>query len=230
MSLLPSDPEAEAETEPRVLGVDSDEAGEALSALSSETTRELLGALHEEPAAPSDLAERLDLTLQNVQYHLGKLDDAELVDVADTIYSEKGREMKVYAPADGPLVVFAGGESEAAGLQSVLSRLLGAVAALGVMSLLVQAWVGELPVPFGLGGAEGGGASSAEATPTPTAESMDAGKATETATGTATPQPTTVADTAAAAEAATGLPPGALFFLGGLVVILGVGILWWLRR
>lgn len=235
MSLLPSDPDPEAETEPRVLGVDSDEAGEALSALSSETTRELLAALHEEPATPSDLAERLDLTLQNVQYHLGKLDDADLVSVADTVYSEKGREMKVYGPADGPLVVFAGGETEAAGIRSVLSRLLGAVAALGVMSLVVQAWFGKPSLPFGLGGAGGedtgaGDAVTANATATPTEESVDLAQATETPAGTATPEPTTIAETAASAETAAGLPPGALFFLGGLVVILGVGALWWYRR
>ncbi|WP_373189862.1 ArsR/SmtB family transcription factor [Halolamina sp.] len=145
--LLPSRSTPEHDPEPRVLGVDSDEAGEAISALSSETTRELLGALHEEPATASGMADRLDLTLQNVQYHLGKLDDAELVEVADTVYSEKGREMKVYAPADGPLVVFTGDKSEAAGLQAMLKRLLAGIAGLAVTSLLVQAWLGEPPLP-----------------------------------------------------------------------------------
>jgi DNA-binding transcriptional ArsR family regulator len=236
MSLLPSDPDPETETEPRVLGVDSDEAGEALSALSSDTTREILGALHEEPDTASGLADRHDLTLQNVQYHLGKLDDADLVDVVDTVYSEKGREMKVYGPADGPLVVFAGGESEAAGLKSALSRLLGAVAALGVMSLLVQAYFRELPMPFSAGSAgeeqsDGAEGYSAEATQTPTPTEDSVGVAMEeTATPTPTPDIQTTTEAAAAAESAAGLPPGALFFLGGLVVLLGVAAVWWLRR
>lgn len=164
--LLPSRSTPEHDPEPRVLGVDSDEAGKAISALSSETTRDLLGALHEEPDTASGVAGRLDLTLQNAQYHLGKLDDAELVEVADTVYSEKGREMKVYAPADGPLVVFTGGESEAAGLQAMLKRLLAGLGGLAVTSLLVQAWLDELPLPVAETGSADSEALSTQTTTT----------------------------------------------------------------
>ena len=168
--LLPSNADREHDPDPRVLGVDSDEAGEALSALSSETTRELLGALHEEPATPSAIADRLDHTLQNVQYHIGKLDDAGLVEVVDTVYSEKGREMKVYAPADGPLVVFTGAQSEASGLEAMLKRLLAGIGGLAVTSLLVQAWLGELPLPIGQTGSADSEAMTVD-TATTTAES-----------------------------------------------------------
>lgn len=168
--LLPSSAEREHDPEPRVIGVDSDEAGEALSALSSATTRELLGALHEEPDTPSSIANRLDHTLQNVQYHIGKLDDAGLVEVVDTVYSEKGREMKVYAPADGPLVVFTGDESEASGLEAMLKRLLAGIAGLAVTSLLVQAWLGEVPLPVAQTGSADSTDVSYQAT-TQTAES-----------------------------------------------------------
>ena len=197
--LLPSRNEPDHEPEPRVLDVESEEAGEALSALSSETTRTLLTALHEEPDTPSALADRLDHTLQNVQYHLGKLDDAGLVQTVDTVYSEKGREMKVYAPADGPLVVFAGGGSESTGLQAMLKRLLAGVAGLAVTSVLVQAWLGELPLPVAQTGSESG----------------DMG--------------TMSTETTAAAESAAGLPPGLLFFLGGAVVLLALTAVWWFR-
>jgi len=147
VDLLPSTPDADPDPEPRVLGVDSDEAGETLAALSSETARDMLGAFHEDPDTPSGIADRQDLSLQNAQYHIGNLEDAGLIEPIDTVYSEKGREMKVYAPADGPLVVFTGGESEAAGLQAMLKRLLAGIAGLAVTSLLVQAWLGEPPLP-----------------------------------------------------------------------------------
>lgn len=200
--LLPStsDITRSPDAEPRVIGVDSDEADDMLSALSSDTARRMLQSFHEEPATPSKMADRLDTSLQNVQYHLGKLDDANLVTVVDTVYSEKGREMNVYAPTDQPLVVYAGRESETLGLKKALSRLLGAVAVLGGFSLLVQAWLGDLSLPFGSASSDAGAMTTAEGS-------------------------------ARAVDAAAGLPPGLLFFLGGLVVLLSIGAVWyWQQR
>jgi len=167
MSLLPSEPDTEPpDAGPRVIGVDSEDAEDVLTALSSGTARELLSALHEDPAPPSRLAEEVDTSLQNAQYHLEKLEAAGAVEVVDTAYSEKGREMDVYAPADQPLVIFAGDGGEST-LRSALSRLLGSVGVLAVASLAVQALVGEgglLDAPTGgggAGGATGGGAGAA---------------------------------------------------------------------
>ncbi|MUV88930.1 helix-turn-helix domain-containing protein, partial [Halapricum sp. CBA1109] len=128
MSLLPSKPDTSPpeDAEPRVVGVDSDDAEDVISALSSDTARTVLAELHEDPAPPSELADRVDTSLQNVQYHLEKLQRAGAVSVVDTAYSAKGREMDVYAPADQPLVIFAGDEEKTTGLKAALSRLLGA--------------------------------------------------------------------------------------------------------
>jgi hypothetical protein len=78
--------------------------------------------------------------------------------------------MKVYAPADGPLVVFTGGQTEASGLEAMLKRLLAGIGGLAVTSLLVQAWLGELPLPFGEPASADGQAMTAD-TATTTAES-----------------------------------------------------------
>ncbi|WP_158058619.1 ArsR/SmtB family transcription factor [Halorussus halophilus] len=203
--LLPSTSDASAPqtAEPRVIGVDSDDADNLLGALSSETARELLAALHEDPATPSALAEEIDTSLQNAQYHLGNLEDADVIQVIDTIYSEKGREMKVYAPADQPLVVFAGNEEKTTGLKAALSRLLGAFGALGLLSLAVQEAFGD-----GVGALFGmtGGSSS----------SSDGGMGTMSTESTQT----------AADAASSVLPPGVLFFLGGALV-LSLGFAWW---
>lgn len=137
--LLPSLPDSEPDDrEPRVVDVDDDDAGELISALSSETARKLLATLHEEPATTSELADELDTSLQNVQYHLRNLSDADLVDVVDTAYSEKGREMDVYAAADEPLVLFSGGSTSSGGIRTALKRLLGGYVLIGLASLIVQ--------------------------------------------------------------------------------------------
>ena len=137
--LLPSLPDATPEDrEPRVVGVDDDDADELIAALGSETAREILTHLHDEPATKSELAAAVDTSLQNVQYHLSKLDGADLVDVVDTTYSEKGREMDVYAAADEPLVLFAGGSKASGGIKSALMRLLGGYGVIGLAAVAVQ--------------------------------------------------------------------------------------------
>ena len=202
--LLPSEVDASAadDPSPRVIGLDGDEADSLLSALSSGTARNVLTELHDDPDTPSALADRVDTSLQNVQYHLSNLADAGLVEVVDTVYSEKGREMKVFAPADRPLVMVAGGDTDAGELRTALTRLLGGVALLGVLSALVQAWLRGLP--FGSMSA-GGGAGSADGV-------------------------RVAAEATTAATAAGGLPPGLVFFLGGLAVLLAGFAAWYVRR
>jgi len=137
--LLPSLPDATPEDrEPRVVGVDDDDADDLIAALGSETAREILTRLHDEPATKSELADAVDTSLQNVQYHLSKLDGADLVDVVDTTYSEKGREMDVYAAADEPLVLFAGDSEASHGIKSALMRLLGGYGIIGLAAVAAQ--------------------------------------------------------------------------------------------
>lgn len=235
VDLLPSTPDADPDPEPRVLGVDSDEAGETLAALSSDTARGMLRAFHEDPDTPSGIADRQDISLQNAQYHIGNLQEAGLIEPVDTVYSEKGREMQVYGPADAPLIVYAGTEDDTTGLKAALSRLIGAVAALGLGSVLVQAYVGDLPLPFGTAGSGAGDYDTAAnatstATPTPTDTGMSIAEATETTTEQAAATATQAPEATMTAESAAGLPPGLLFFLGGAAVLLGVAAVWWLRQ
>jgi len=214
--LLPSTPDTSAadDADPRVIGLDSEDADDLIGALSSGTARELLTALHDEAATPSKLADRVDTSLQNTQYHLEKLEDADVIEVVDTAYSAKGREMNVYAPANQPLVVFAGGEEESTGLKAALTRLLGAVGVLGVVSVVVQALAGDLGGLFGgdVGRpAPGPGEDPVASNPNGTTE----------VTTTATDAAAGAADVAAA-----GVPPGLAFFVGGAVV-LAAGFAYW---
>jgi DNA-binding transcriptional ArsR family regulator len=144
VSLLPStdDASAKQEGEIQVLGVDEEETADVFEALASDTARRVLTAIYDEPAPPSALAERLDLSLQNVSYHLDNLEDAGIVEVADTRYSEKGKEMNVYAPADDPVVVFVGTEERKTGFLDLLRRLVGATGLLFVASVFLYLYQG----------------------------------------------------------------------------------------
>ncbi|PSQ41595.1 ArsR family transcriptional regulator [Halobacteriales archaeon SW_5_68_122] len=143
MSLLPSSPDVSPDSDPRLVGLDSEEADELMAALSSETARRLLAELHEDPAPPGELADRVDTSLQNAQYHLEKLESAGAIEDVGTAYSKKGREMTVYGPADSPLVIYAGEQERASGLRAALSRLFGGVLALAVASLAIQELFGR---------------------------------------------------------------------------------------
>jgi len=245
--LLPSEPDIDDDDgEPRVVGVDSEDADELLAALSSGTARKLIATLHETPSTPSELADAVGTSLQNVQYHLEKFEDANLVEVRGSRYSEKGREMSIYGPTDRPLVLFAGTEDQTRSVKSALASLLGGVGVLGVASLLVQQLVGggvQAPTTGGESGAgaiasqpahttvAAQGAQVAEATRTTTqqAAAMGAESVTTTAAAGGQLHAQSLQTAAAQGAGAAGLPPGLLFFLGGLLVLLlGAGL--WYRR
>jgi DNA-binding transcriptional ArsR family regulator len=86
------------------------ELGEAsfrrvFDALASETARSILEEIAAEPATASELATRVDTSIQNVEYHLTQLREAGLIVEAGVWYSERGTEMSVYAPRLEELVV-----------------------------------------------------------------------------------------------------------------------------
>lgn len=154
--LLPTGTNAssEQEGEPRTLWLDSDDTGELLSSLSSETARSILTELHDEPRTASEVATHVDTSLQNARHHLSKLEEAGAIRIADTRYSKKGREMNVYAPSEEPLMVFVTREERKTSFFDSLKGLMSATVLLGLVSLLVQ-WLvtptvernfaGELP-------------------------------------------------------------------------------------
>lgn len=258
MSLLPSrGPEVSTaqEGEMQVIGVDED-VDSLLDALSSDTARAVLNAIYDDPGTPSQIADRLDMSIQKVSYHLEKLEDEELISVAGTRYSEKGQEMKVYEPPEDPLVLFVGTRERKDSLRALVKRLLPTIGILALASVAVQRFLGrdggsEVTSLSSGGGAgdsapEYDAANDAAATATETATEAGGGsggggnmtlqsaEASEAATETATSTPmstesfeTTVQATdAVAGSAGVSVSPGLAFFLGGLLVIT-VLIGWW---
>ncbi|PSQ20077.1 ArsR family transcriptional regulator [Halobacteriales archaeon QS_8_69_26] len=176
--------EAPEEGELRTLWLDSDDTGDLISSLSSETARSILVRLHEDPATASEIAESVDTSVQNVRHHLDSLQEAGLVEVTDMRYSSKGREMDVYAPVDQPLVVLVGSEDDGSGFVDSLKRFLGAIGVLAAASLLIQYLV---VLQFNAGSAPG--------------------------------IPRVGEGAGAGGLAPLGMPPGLLFFAGGMLVL-----------
>lgn len=150
--LLPSQSDPEVTTDEgdlRVVSLTDDDAASLIRSLSSDTARAIVAALHEDPATASELSESVSTSLQNVRHHLGQLEAAGVVRVADTRYSVKGREMNVYAPTDDSLVVCVGSEADEDRFLDSLERLLGALALLAGVALLVQRAFGAGVVDVG---------------------------------------------------------------------------------
>ena len=93
------EPIAEPDRETRRFDIGDDSARTVVRALSSDCTVEILERLSDEPMTTTDVADAVDTSLQNAAYHIEKLDDAGLVNVVDTWYSSRGKEMAVYAVA-----------------------------------------------------------------------------------------------------------------------------------
>jgi len=97
--------------------------------------------LYEEPQTASDIAKSLDMSVQNAKYHLDKLEEAGLIEIIDIWYSDRGREMNVYAPTQSSsIILFAGNSNEKRSLRKILKQSLGITGILGIASFLFG-WV-----------------------------------------------------------------------------------------
>jgi DNA-binding transcriptional ArsR family regulator len=202
MGLLPRRAEpAERPDTAKVLDVSGEEASATFDALGSETARRIMAAVYEQPRTPVEIHEEVGTSLQNVHYHLDKLEEADLLKPAGVGYSEKGNEMTVYAPASEAVVLFAGEERERSRLERLVGRVLGLYFLLAIATVAfyyVRRWFLTEP-------ARGDTSLSTEQT----------GAAVER-----------VGD--AAATGGAGLDPTVVFFLGGLVALCGVTLYWYL--
>ncbi len=109
MSRLPlQDKSRPPPNEPQILGFDSDAADKAFEVLTASATRAVLSIIYEQPSTPTEIHDEVGTSLQTVHHHLGKLEDARLIEPAGVEYSENGTEMTLYAPVTEAVVLFAG--------------------------------------------------------------------------------------------------------------------------
>lgn len=115
-----------------------DQADAFFDALSSETSREVFEALYQEPSTPSELAEAINTSVQNIHYHLQKLEGADLIEPVETVYSNRGREVDIYAPTHEAVILITGMESTVNRIKRLLNRFVGSIAVLLIAALVIQ--------------------------------------------------------------------------------------------
>lgn len=143
--LLPTQTNATVERSdsPAVLSLNDDATRDVIEALSSETAYDIFRLLNETPATPAQISEQLDQSVQNVHYHLENLESADVIEVTDTCYSEKGREMSVYVVSEDPTLLFLGTEDDRPNLKRAFKSF---ASLLGPPSILLA--VGESITQF----------------------------------------------------------------------------------
>jgi len=92
-------------TNREIIEISDDRADALFKTLGSRTAREILAQLMQEPRTASELTEEMDTSLQNIHYHLKKLDDAGAIEEVAVEYSSRGREMSVYAATCRPQIL-----------------------------------------------------------------------------------------------------------------------------
>ena len=102
-TLLPNRTVEDYQTSPEYVSLN--ESDPIFDALRSKTARRIFTILHEEPTNISDIAAEIDSSVQNVSYHVEKMETAGLITPVDTWYSSQGKEMDVFAATSQPLVL-----------------------------------------------------------------------------------------------------------------------------
>ncbi len=108
-------------------------------AIASPTANEVLHILAGGPKTASDLTETLDIPMGTLKYHIENLLEAGLIEITETRYSVKGREVKVYALRDQLLIV-------APKVTSIRSILLKYTSLFAIVILASMAMFAILPL------------------------------------------------------------------------------------
>ncbi|HEY3274569.1 MAG TPA: winged helix-turn-helix domain-containing protein [Methanocella sp.] len=114
-----------------------DESKLITQTIANDTARQILELLAEGAMSTSAIAKRLEIPLTTAQYNVEKLIEAKLVVVEKTKYSEKGREVKLYAPARRMIVLVPANTSRQA-VMDVLKKYLVLLPLAGFVALMVE--------------------------------------------------------------------------------------------
>ncbi|HOU81136.1 MAG: helix-turn-helix transcriptional regulator [Methanoregulaceae archaeon] len=169
-------------------------------AIGSPMANEILQILAGGPKTASDLTDLLNIPMGTLKYHIDNLLEAGLIEIAETRYSVKGREVKVYALRDQLLIV----APKVASVRSILLKYASlfaivVLASMAMFAILPLLDVGTTqmtePASFQIDRSAGGGEGA----------SILAEKATAPAAAPALP---------------SSVPMVLAFFLGGCLVLL----------
>ncbi len=82
-----------------------EESKKITQVISNDTAMQIIELLADAPLSASDIAERLHVPLTTIVYNLENLQNVGLIKVERIKYSEKGREVKIFAPVRKLIIV-----------------------------------------------------------------------------------------------------------------------------
>jgi len=107
-----------------------EESKKITQVISNDTARKIIELLADAPLSASDIAERLSTPLTTIVYNLENLESVGLIRVDKIKYSEKGREVKIYAPVR-KLIVVVPEKTDRKSITDILKKYVGVVLACG---------------------------------------------------------------------------------------------------
>ncbi len=114
-----------------------EESRKITQVISNDTARHIIELLADAPLSASDIAERLQAPLTTIVYNLENLEKVGLVKVERIKYSEKGREVKIYAPVR-KLIVVVPEKTDRKSVTDLLRKYLGVILAAVLASSMIE--------------------------------------------------------------------------------------------
>ncbi|GFO96208.1 transcriptional regulator [groundwater metagenome] len=114
-----------------------EESKKITQVISNDTARKIIELLADAPLSASDIAERLQTPLTTIVYNLENLESVGLIRVEKIKYSEKGREVRIYAPVR-KLIVIVPEKTDRKSITDILRKYVGVVLAAVLASSIIE--------------------------------------------------------------------------------------------
>ncbi|MCZ7362286.1 MAG: winged helix-turn-helix domain-containing protein [Candidatus Methanoperedens sp.] len=114
-----------------------EESKKITQVISNDTARQIIELLADAPLSASDIAERLHVPLTTIVYNLENLQNVGLIKVERIKYSEKGREVKIFAPVR-KLIVVVPERTDKKSVADMLRKYMGVLLAAVFASSIVE--------------------------------------------------------------------------------------------
>lgn len=120
-----------------------EESKKITQVISNDTARQVIELLADAPLSASDIAERLHSPISTIVYNLENLEGVGLIRVEKIKYSEKGREVKIYAPVR-KLIVVVPEKTDRKSVTDLLRKYMGVILAAVLASSLIEFFTGRM--------------------------------------------------------------------------------------
>jgi len=114
-----------------------EESKKITQVISNDTARQIIELLADAPLSANDIAQCLHAPLTTITYNLENLESVGLIKIEKIKYSEKGREVKIYAPVR-KLIVLVPEKTDRKSVADILRKYLGIILTALFASSLIE--------------------------------------------------------------------------------------------